>query len=110
MAETAERFIPHTETQNRLATRHSSNEFALLLEKPRAFDPRGQARSAFPYNKIAIYLFSTVNQSNDENMHENQLFLGRNKTKKLDFVLFLEKSCIFALSYKRWLFMEGKIL
>jgi len=29
-------------------------------------------------------------------MHENQLFLGRNAIKKLDFVLFLEKSCIFA--------------
>ena len=41
-------------------------------------------------------------------MHENQLFLGRNATKKLDFVLFLEKSCIFALSYKRWLFMESR--
>ena len=32
-------------------------------------------------------------------MHENQLFLGRNATKKLDFVLFLEKSCIFCTRY-----------
>ena len=28
-------------------------------------------------------------------MHEKQLFLGRNAIKKLFFVLFLEKSCIF---------------
>ena len=37
-------------------------------------------------------------------MHENQLFLGRNAIKKLDFVLFLEKSCIsqyFGNPYKQ---------
>jgi len=50
-----------------------------------------------------LYQQSKFNRFENENIHENQLFLGRNKTKKLDFVLFLEKSCIFALSYKRWL-------
>ena len=50
-----------------------------------------------------LYQQSKFNRFENENIHENQLFLGRNKTKKLDFVLFLGKSCIFALSYKRWL-------
>lgn len=31
-------------------------------------------------------------------MHENQLFLGRNAIKKLDFVPFLDKSCIFKVN------------
>ena len=50
--------------------------------------------------RVDIKAISTFNRFENENIHENQLFLGRNKTKKLDFVLFLEKSCIFALSYK----------
>ena len=41
-----------------------------------------------------VKAISTFNRFENENIHENQLFLGRNTTKKLDFVLFLEKSCI----------------
>ena len=40
-------------------------------------------------------LILLVNQSNDENMHEKQLFCHKNIRKKLDFVLFLVISCIF---------------
>ena len=38
-----------------------------------------------------LYQQSTFNRFENKNIHENQLFLGRNKTKKLDFVPFLEK-------------------
>ena len=41
-------------------------------------------------------------------MHENQLFLGRNAIKNLDFVLFLRKKLYLCTSYKRRLFMESR--
>ena len=38
-----------------------------------------------------VKAISTINRFEKENINENQIFLGRNKTKKLDFVPVLEK-------------------